>query len=405
MAEPGNSQPEPVREKQKIPDMDPDEREDEQTGSDTPLHGPVAGALADTMSPGLRVQDTVEDPVEILVGLAERGEIDPWNINIIEVTDRFLSELERRRQLNLQLSGRTLFYAATLLRMKSEQLEVPGESSDEGEGDEFGDEFGPGIEEEIDFGGRLVRHDLVAEMNGQGATAARAAAGPGLPSGRRPARDSAEPPLAMRVFAGNVVIDGPPGKYLLDEEGAAVYFVDPGINGVHKSRPDGSQVSKFDAPKANQMLDGFALLVRQDGHRLMTWPGLAWADTTVDMLQAELIKGLLDSRRLTGGVARPGEIRAQGTLMSNIRHFELVDDGPGDRHIRLEVSAMLTRNRDARQVAGENFLVIRPVGSSDAAAMLEAYEAAITDLVQQMIGWTLGEAQAQKEKLEAVGVS
>jgi len=66
----------------------------------------------------------VEDPVEILVNLAERGEIDPWNINIIEVTDRFLTELERCRQLNLHISGRTLFYAATLLRMKSEQLEL-----------------------------------------------------------------------------------------------------------------------------------------------------------------------------------------------------------------------------------------------------------------------------------------
>jgi cholesterol transport system auxiliary component len=156
-------------------------------------------------------------------------------------------------------------------------------------------------------------------------------------------------------------------------------------------------------PQANQMLDGFGLLVRQDGHRLMTWPGLAWADTTVDMLQAELIKGLLDSRRLTGGVARPGEIRAQGTLMSNIRHFELIDDGSGDRHIRLEVSAMLTRNRDARQVAGENFLVVRPVTATGEAAMVGAFEAAITDLVQQRIGWTLSEAQAQKEKLEAVG--
>ncbi len=111
--------------------------------------------MADNSPPGLQVQDAVEDPVEILVGLAERGEIDPWNINIIEVTDRFLSELERRRQLNLQLSGRTLFYAATLLRMKSEQLEVPSESSDEGDGEEFGDEFGPAVDEEIDFGGRL----------------------------------------------------------------------------------------------------------------------------------------------------------------------------------------------------------------------------------------------------------
>lgn len=158
-------------------------------------------------------------------------------------------------------------------------------------------------------------------------------------------------------------------------------------------------------PQGSQMLDGFGLLVRQDDHRLMTWSGLAWADTTVDMLQSELIKGLRDSRRLTGGVARPGEIRANGTLMSNIRHFELVDEGAGGRHIRLEVSAMLTRNRDARQVASENFLVIQPVSTADTAVMLEAYEVAITDLVQQMIGWTLKMAQAQKDELEAVGLN
>jgi segregation and condensation protein A len=66
-----------------------------------------------------------EEPVEILVGLAERGEIDPWNIDILEVTDRFLNELDRLRQLDLRISGRTLFYAATLLRLKSEFLVEP----------------------------------------------------------------------------------------------------------------------------------------------------------------------------------------------------------------------------------------------------------------------------------------
>ena len=76
-----------------------------------------------------------EEPVEILVGLAERGEIDPWNIDILEVTDRFLGELDRRRQLDLRVSGRTLFYAATLLRLKSEFLVEPEEGAEE---DEFG---------------------------------------------------------------------------------------------------------------------------------------------------------------------------------------------------------------------------------------------------------------------------
>ncbi|HXC59816.1 MAG TPA: oligopeptide transporter, OPT family, partial [Steroidobacteraceae bacterium] len=43
---------------------------------------------------------------------------------------------------------------------------------------------------------------------------------------------------------------GPAGKYLVDDGGKAVWLVDPGINGVHDKRPDGTTVRKFDAPKA-----------------------------------------------------------------------------------------------------------------------------------------------------------
>jgi len=43
---------------------------------------------------------------------------------------------------------------------------------------------------------------------------------------------------------------GPAGKYLVNEKGDAVWFVDPGINGTHRTRPDGSVVRKFSAPKA-----------------------------------------------------------------------------------------------------------------------------------------------------------
>jgi putative OPT family oligopeptide transporter len=47
---------------------------------------------------------------------------------------------------------------------------------------------------------------------------------------------------------------GPSGKYLVDPaDGHAIYFVDPGINGVHRTRPDGTTVTKFDAPKATLM--------------------------------------------------------------------------------------------------------------------------------------------------------
>jgi putative OPT family oligopeptide transporter len=46
---------------------------------------------------------------------------------------------------------------------------------------------------------------------------------------------------------------GPAGKYLVDDTGRAAYLIDPGINGVHRERPDGSRVTKFVAPKATLM--------------------------------------------------------------------------------------------------------------------------------------------------------
>jgi len=46
---------------------------------------------------------------------------------------------------------------------------------------------------------------------------------------------------------------GPAGRYLVNDQGTAVYLVDPGINGAHKVRPDGTEVRKFDAPKATLM--------------------------------------------------------------------------------------------------------------------------------------------------------
>jgi len=46
---------------------------------------------------------------------------------------------------------------------------------------------------------------------------------------------------------------GPAGKYLVDNAGNAVWLVDPGINGVHSTRPDGTEVRKLEAPKATLM--------------------------------------------------------------------------------------------------------------------------------------------------------
>ncbi|SDX60799.1 segregation/condensation protein A [Halobellus clavatus] len=75
------------------------------------------------------VDDDEVEPVELLVQLAEEGEIDPWDVDLVEATDAFLDRLD---ETDLRTSGRALFYAAVLLRMKSDALlESDDEEDDE----------------------------------------------------------------------------------------------------------------------------------------------------------------------------------------------------------------------------------------------------------------------------------
>jgi segregation and condensation protein A len=60
--------------------------------------------------------------IDVLVQMSSKGEIDPKNIDIIDVTDRFLRAIAAAPKENLRQSGKILFHASVLLRMKAEAL-------------------------------------------------------------------------------------------------------------------------------------------------------------------------------------------------------------------------------------------------------------------------------------------
>src|SRR3989338_3710475 len=60
--------------------------------------------------------------LEILVQLAEKGDIDPWDIDIIDVTNKYLAALNSSPRENLLNAGRAIFFASVLLRLKSDIL-------------------------------------------------------------------------------------------------------------------------------------------------------------------------------------------------------------------------------------------------------------------------------------------
>ena len=81
------------------------------------------------------------DGIEILVNMAKTGKIDPWNVDIVDITDKYLAHLFQMKAQNLRLTGRTLLFAAILLRLKSNVLEGIDANQIEGIEEEQYDDF------------------------------------------------------------------------------------------------------------------------------------------------------------------------------------------------------------------------------------------------------------------------
>ncbi len=87
----------------------------------------------------------------LLLDLAKRGEYDPWNVDIVAVTDSYLNALDERLDAqDLRRVARMIFYAAALIHLKAKALAERQKSLDyeaaleQAFADEFGDLGGDG---------------------------------------------------------------------------------------------------------------------------------------------------------------------------------------------------------------------------------------------------------------------
>ncbi|NJP10250.1 MAG: segregation/condensation protein A [Leptolyngbyaceae cyanobacterium RU_5_1] len=78
-----------------------------------------------------------EDAIALLIDMAEQGEIDPWDVKVIEVIDRFLNELpplvdgREPYEKSLSSSGQAFLYASMLVLLKADNLAQPDSAADD----------------------------------------------------------------------------------------------------------------------------------------------------------------------------------------------------------------------------------------------------------------------------------
>ncbi len=71
-------------------------------------------------------------PLDLLLHLVRKNELDIFDIPIAQITDDYLKYIELIKELNLEVAGEFLVYAATLMYLKSRSL-LPADQKTEEE--------------------------------------------------------------------------------------------------------------------------------------------------------------------------------------------------------------------------------------------------------------------------------
>ncbi len=77
-----------------------------------------------------------DGPLDLLLHLIKTSEMDIADIQMVEITEQYLSVIDQMKQLNLDVAGEFLLMAATLIHIKSRML-LPDIDESDGEEDEL----------------------------------------------------------------------------------------------------------------------------------------------------------------------------------------------------------------------------------------------------------------------------
>ncbi len=74
----------------------------------------------------LNIETLVQEPTwkDILVELVKKNEIDPWNVDIIDIVDKYVSAIKQMKVMDLRVPANIILAASILLRLKGEMLSV-----------------------------------------------------------------------------------------------------------------------------------------------------------------------------------------------------------------------------------------------------------------------------------------
>ncbi|ALQ97373.1 ABC transporter [Xylella fastidiosa 32] len=147
-------------------------------------------------------------------------------------------------------------------------------------------------------------------------------------------------------------------------------------------------------PKAPRMIDTPRINVQPTPGEIQVYRNVSWAQPTTDMLEDALMRAFEDSGKIAG-VTRSGTgIRTDYSLNLDLRRFESDYAGTAMPTATIEVNAKLIGAHNKRLIASRTFIVTQPATNTDTSTVANAFGQALTQLTNELVGWTLTMGQS-----------
>jgi cholesterol transport system auxiliary component len=146
-------------------------------------------------------------------------------------------------------------------------------------------------------------------------------------------------------------------------------------------------------PHASELLDSPRIVVRPSDGELQVYHGAIWAEPAPDLVQDAVIAAFEDSGKLAGVGRRGTGIAGDYELLLDVRHFESDYAGGTTPSADVEIVAKIIANRTNAVVATRKFQQTVPASGTAVTDVSRAFSTAMTNFVQELVGWTLVEGE------------
>jgi len=142
-------------------------------------------------------------------------------------------------------------------------------------------------------------------------------------------------------------------------------------------------------PVADAALNTARITLRQNPISLEYYARANWIDTAPQMIQTLLVESFENSGKIVGVGRQSVTLRADYSLLTDLREFQAEYLGAGPPRVRVRLNAKMVKMPQRTILATETFEFLESAASSDLQAVVSAFDVALGKTLKRIVEWSL----------------